>query len=41
MERKNEGLKSLGFYNLGYVFWDLPTAALYEEVIRRRQSCRK
>jgi phosphoenolpyruvate carboxykinase (ATP) len=31
----NESLKQLGLDNLGHVHWDLSTAALYEQAIRR------
>jgi phosphoenolpyruvate carboxykinase (ATP) len=38
MQEKNESLKASGFSNTGQVFWDLPTTALYEEVIRLREG---
>jgi phosphoenolpyruvate carboxykinase (ATP) len=37
-EPQNESLKYLGLDNLGHVFWDLPTSALYEEAIRRYEA---
>jgi phosphoenolpyruvate carboxykinase (ATP) len=33
-----ESLKQLGLNNLGKVYWDLPTSALYEEAIRRYEG---
>jgi len=33
-----ESLKHLGLDNLGHVYWDLPTPALYEESIRRYEA---
>src|SRR5579864_8649033 len=33
-----ESLKHLGLDNLGHVYWDLPTSALYEEAIRRYEA---
>ncbi len=35
---REESLKDLGLDNLGRVYWDLPTAALYEEAIRRYEA---
>ena len=35
---KFESLRRLGLDNLGRVHWDLPTAALYEEAIRRYEA---
>src|SRR6266481_8226169 len=35
---KEESLKELGLSNLGSVYWDLSTAALYEEAIRRYEG---
>jgi phosphoenolpyruvate carboxykinase (ATP) len=35
---REEGLKHLGLDNLGHVYWDLPTPALYEESIRRYEA---
>jgi len=37
-ESQEESLKHLGLYNLGQVHWDLPTAALYEQAIRRYEA---
>ena len=37
-ESREESLKHLGLSNLGRVSWDLPTAALYEESIRRYEA---
>jgi phosphoenolpyruvate carboxykinase (ATP) len=37
-ESQEEGLKHLGLNNLGRVYWDLPTSALYEEAIRRYEA---
>src|SRR5512142_2875829 len=37
MERA-QSLKALGLDNLGRVYWDLPTPALYEEAIRRYEG---
>ncbi len=34
----DDSLKALGLDNLGRVYWDLPTAALYEESIRRYEA---
>jgi len=34
----DESLKHLGLDNLGRVYWDLPTSALYEEAIRRYEA---
>jgi phosphoenolpyruvate carboxykinase (ATP) len=33
-----QSLKHLGLDNLGHVYWDLPTPALYEESIRRYEA---
>lgn len=38
MQQKNESLKALGFHNLGQIFWNLSTPALYEEVVRRKEG---
>ena len=38
-ESQEESLKHLGLENLGRVYWDLPTSALYEEAIRRYEAC--
>jgi phosphoenolpyruvate carboxykinase (ATP) len=35
---KNESLRKLGLRNLGNVHWDLSTAGLYEESIRRYEG---
>jgi phosphoenolpyruvate carboxykinase (ATP) len=35
---REENLKHLGLDNLGHVYWDLPTPALYEESIRRYEA---
>ena len=35
---QEESLKHLGLDNLGQVYWDLPTSALYEEAIRRYEA---
>jgi phosphoenolpyruvate carboxykinase (ATP) len=35
---REESLKALGLSNLGSVYWDLSTAALYEEAIRRYEG---
>ena len=35
---REESLKDLGLDNLGHVCWNLPTAALYEEGIRRYEA---
>ena len=35
---KEESLKNLGLDNLGRVYWNLPTAALYEEALRRYEA---
>ncbi len=37
-ESQEESLKHLGLENLGRVYWDLPTSALYEESIRRYEA---
>jgi phosphoenolpyruvate carboxykinase (ATP) len=37
-ESREESLTHLGLRNLGHVYWDLPTAALYEESIRRYEA---
>ena len=37
-ESREESLRRLGLENLGHVHWDLPTAALYEEAIRRYEA---
>src|SRR5437660_359836 len=37
-ESQEESLKGLGLDNLGKVYWDLPTSALYEEAIRRYEA---
>jgi phosphoenolpyruvate carboxykinase (ATP) len=37
-EPQNKSLKYLGLDNLGQVYWDLPTSALYEEAIRRYEA---
>jgi phosphoenolpyruvate carboxykinase (ATP) len=37
-ESQSESLKHLGLNNLGQVYWDLPTSALYEEAIRRYEA---
>src|SRR5580704_9742257 len=38
LESQEESLKHLGLANLGQVYWDLPTSALYEEAIRRYEA---
>lgn len=38
MDPKIGRLEALGFENLGRVYWDLPTPALYEEAIKRREG---
>jgi phosphoenolpyruvate carboxykinase (ATP) len=38
LTRKEESLKKLGLSNLGNIYWDLSTAALYEEAIRRYEG---
>ena len=38
-ESHEESLKHLGLHNLGRVYWDLPTSALYEEALRRYEAC--
>ena len=35
---KEESLRKLGLLNLGHVHWDLSTAGLYEESIRRYEG---
>ncbi len=35
---QEDSLKHLGLDNLGQVYWNLPTAALYEEAIRRYEA---
>ena len=35
---QEESLRQLGLGNLGKVYWDLPTSALYEEAIRRYEA---
>ena len=35
---QEESLRQLGLDNLGKVYWDLPTSALYEEAIRRYEA---
>jgi len=35
---QEQSLRDLGLDNLGRVYWDLPTAALYEEAIRRYEG---
>jgi hypothetical protein len=35
---KAQKLKHLGLENLGRVYWNLPTPALYEEAIRRYEG---
>src|ERR1700677_2244715 len=35
---REESLKHLGLSNVGHVYWDLHTAALYEEVHRRHEG---
>ena len=37
-DRSTGGLESHGLYNLNEVFWNLPTPALYEHAIRRREG---
>ncbi len=37
-ESQEESLKRLGLNNLGQVYWNLPTSALYEEAIRRYEA---
>ena len=37
-ESREDSLKQLGLGNLGQVYWDLPTSALYEEAIRRHEA---
>ncbi len=37
-ESQEESLKHLGLNNLGQVYWNLPTSALYEEAIRRYEA---
>ncbi len=37
-KRSMGGLQQHGLYNLNEVFWNLPTPALYEHVIRRREG---
>jgi phosphoenolpyruvate carboxykinase (ATP) len=38
MEHKMQELSHLGFENIGNVYWNLPTTALYEQAIRRREG---
>lgn len=33
-----QGLEQHGLYNLDEIFWNLPTAALYEQALRRREG---
>ena len=35
---REESLRDLGLENLGHVYWDAPTSALYEEAIRRYEA---
>ena len=35
---KNASLKEIGINNTGEIYWNLPTAALYEEAIRRHEG---
>ncbi len=37
-DRSTGGLENQGLYNLNEVFWNLPTPALYEHAIRRREG---
>ena len=37
-KRSMDGLQQHGLYNLNEVFWNLPTPALYEHAIRRREG---
>jgi hypothetical protein len=37
-DSQDESREDLGLDNLGNVYWDLPTSALYEEAIRRREA---
>ena len=37
-DQKQQSLKDLGLSNLGSVYWDLSTAALYEQAIRRYEG---
>ena len=36
--RSMEGLEAHGLYNLNEIFWNLPTPALYEHALRRREG---
>ncbi len=38
MRDKRKDLEALGMLNLGQVYWNLPTPALYEEAVRRREA---
>jgi phosphoenolpyruvate carboxykinase (ATP) len=35
---REESIRDLGLENLGHVYWDAPTSALYEEAIRRYEA---
>jgi len=37
-ESQEEGLKQIGLNNLGRIYWNLPTSALYEEALRRYEG---
>jgi phosphoenolpyruvate carboxykinase (ATP) len=37
-DRSMEGLELHGLYNLNEIFWNLPTPALYEHALRRREG---
>ncbi len=37
-DRSTRGLEGHGLYNLNEIFWNLPTAALYEHALRRREG---
>ncbi|NOY54101.1 MAG: phosphoenolpyruvate carboxykinase (ATP) [Deltaproteobacteria bacterium] len=34
----NDQMKKLGFRNVGNIYWNLPTGALYEEIVKRREG---
>ena len=38
MPDKRRDLEALGMLNLGQIYWNLPTPALYEEAVRRREG---
>ncbi len=35
---KENQMKKLGFRNVGNIYWNLPTGALYEEIVKRREG---